>query len=497
MSSQESSSPARHRIPPEIIAEIGQWLDGKTLLAALQVSKTWYRVHQPILWSSLTEAQWSHPQFPFYERMSTDDRFANIPKYQGFLPLVRHIAYQSLISRDDEYGRLFMLQAILQQTRNLRSLALKVVWRHEFVFSVASALKHCPQLKSLRISCPDFRYIKDKRNVISVVSQLEELYLPQISPYYFFKDCQESNLPPLAVWEMRKLRIAHGDMPMLEYCPKLRELEIRLDVSLSYLRPQAIMACPDLEVLKITIEGRYDEPFYCNLAETLRSLKRLKFLQLPIRNVDQIESLCLSEDSHDDASSLTDTQVLPMLEHLEMSDVQLKIRVAKSDELHKCLTNILRTRPLLKTFIFRGHEIKPWHLFAQPGLESRNEWRCMALETLDLHFTWRLYTRPLEERSAQWRSVFRQIGKLPKLKSLSIVCDGLEKSIDAGILELGGAKSLARLHLCDRQEPTWTKEEVMTLMQVTPSLVFLSLSPTSNYDQIVNWIKETGRDLLP
>ncbi|KAG9321721.1 hypothetical protein KVV02_006635 [Mortierella alpina] len=189
----------------QIVAEIGQWLDGKTLLAALQVSKTWYKVHNPILWNSLTEPQWSHPRFIFYGRMG---------------------------------------QGVYRNTR-----------------------------------------------------------------------------------EMRKLRIVHEDMVVLRYCPKLRELEIKLQARLFLLpqRPQAMMTCPELEVQRITAG-----PVFCDLAETFRSLKCLKVLLLPIRNVDQLESLCLPEDSQEVSSSGT----LPISEHLELSDVQLDLEVTKSDNLH-------------------------------------------------------------------------------------------------------------------------------------------------------------------
>ncbi|KAF9958758.1 hypothetical protein BGZ72_010975 [Mortierella alpina] len=335
----------------------------------------------------------------------------------------------------------------------------------------------------------------DNGDTLFLVSRLEELYLDQSARDGFFKKCDESSLPPSAVWKMRKLRISHGDMPMLRYCPNLRELEIKLASDQSQKLSQAVMGCPDLEVLRIMTQDRHEGPALWDLAETFRSLKRLKTLVLPVRSLNQIESLCLSE-SDQDVSTSGSTQTLPVLEHLEMSDVLMNLNVAKSDDLHKLLVNILQTRPLLKTFDFHGHEVKPWQLFAQPGFESHREWRCMSLETLDLHFTWRLYTRPLEERCEQWRSVFRQIGKLHKLKSLSILCDGLEKSIDAGILELGGARSLSRLELYDRQAPLWTKDEIMTLIQVVPSLVSLTLTPTSNPMQIASWVRETGRDIV-
>ncbi|KAF9964869.1 hypothetical protein BGZ70_005805 [Mortierella alpina] len=428
--------------------------------------------------------------------MGHDDRIASLSKHQRFLPLVRHLAYKAMvsysISRQEEAARLFTLRSILKETRNLRSLTLRVNWWYGQGASYAADLRHFPYLKSLKISAADFTYKRDNGDTLALVSRLEELYLTTDA---FFKGCNESNLPPLTVWKMSRLGISHEDMPMLRYCPRLRELEIKLDPALIKFPPQAMMACPDLEVLKLTAQGQNSGPVFRDLTEAFRSLKHLKTLVFPVRYLDQIESLCLAEDDQD-ASRSGDIQVLPALEHLEMSDVLLKLNVALSDHLHKLLVNILRTRPLLKAFVFPGHEVKPWQLFAQPGLESHREWRCMALETLDLHFTWRLYTRPLEERCEQWRSVFRQIGKLPKLKSLSILCDGLVKSIDAGILELGGARSLSRLELYDRQRSLWTKEEVVTLLQVAPGLVSLSLPHTSNPKQIADWIKEAGRDFL-
>ncbi|KAF9287622.1 hypothetical protein BGZ68_001543 [Mortierella alpina] len=507
MSSQEHNSLARHRIPLEIVAEIGQWLDGKTLLAALQVSKTWFRIHYPILWNSLTERQWSHPQFPFNERMGKDGGIAILSKYQRFLPLVRHLelpaAEPHSIYRQEVAARLLLLQSILKQTRNLRSLALRVKWWYGQGVSYAADLLHFPHLKSLKVNAADFTYKRDNGDTLLLISRLEELTLTQRSTDVhfksttdaFFRGCDESSLPPLAVWEMRKLRISLEDMAMLRYCPKLTELEIKLDPGRVRLPPQAMIACPDLKVLRITTQGRDGGYNFSDLAEPFRSLKNLKTLLLPIRHLDQIEPLCLREDDQD-VSSEGNTQILPDLEHLEMSDVLLTLSVAMTDHLHKLLVNILQTRPLLKTLIFRGHEVKPWQLFAQPGSVCENEWRCSALETLDLHFTWRLYTRPKDERREQWRSVFRQIGKLPKLKNLSILCDGLEKSSEAGILELEGARGLKCLELCDRQGPLWTKDEIVTLLRVVPGLVSLSLSPTSNPKQIANWVKETGRDIL-
>ncbi|KAG0206527.1 hypothetical protein BGX28_002057 [Mortierella sp. GBA30] len=520
MSTQAHSNSSMNRVNPEIAALIGRCLSGNSRVA-LQVSEHWHDNLQPLLGASDIEHQWHHhPQFLIRPSIAVEDDNAS-EKARSPYRFVRHIDYQTGDSNlEQERIRLITLQSVLKKTSRLHSLSLKADWWFGPMVDIASELHQLRYFRRLDIDVPGFNHKQDEDGgVLSLISGLEELYMPQNSERCYFAGlCSEPQLPPMAAWKMRKLRIEKHDMHMLKYCRQLRKLAIYSSSHDHQFSARPIMACQKLEALRVTVsKSSYNDQYRVEgLIETLMSLKRLKTLVYPVHSLEEVSFLCSPEalQEHDIlnpkegyGSGYTEASpsepiprveyqpILPLLEHIEFSDVRMKLDVCMSCKLHQSLANILRTRPLLKTFIFRGHGLNPSRLFPGPGMEAQQEWQSKKLETLSVQFTRKLYALPLEERCEQWRSVYRQVGKLPELKYLSIKCDGLEKSVASGLLELDGARSLQHLTLSDRQVVSWSKDEILMLLMILPSLCNLFLAPVGNPDDIARWIKESGRDV--
>ncbi|KAF9538578.1 hypothetical protein EC957_006446 [Mortierella hygrophila] len=101
----------------------------------------------------------------------------------------------------------------------------------------------------------------------------------------------------------------------------------------------------------------------------------------------------------------------------------------------------------------------------------------------------------LEEQTSVWNPIYRQIGQLPKLQSLTIIYFTIEKGKDSGIQQLVGATSVKRLVLRGCEATKWTREEIQDLVRALPKLENLHLKPLEKglFSQIKSWLCEAGR----
>ncbi|KAF9904222.1 hypothetical protein EC991_002925 [Linnemannia zychae] len=197
-------------------------------------------------------------------------------------------------------------------------------------------------------------------------------------------------------------------------------------------------------------------------------------------------------NSEDDDIVDVGMMVLPRLEHLTIHFVRPLV-------VHSRLTTFRRlvmTRPRLKTFVVTNHDIDPDILFEQSRIRSeRDGWVCKDLETLNLCFPKGIYSKTTEGRNYTWQAIYGQIGKLTKLKTLSLRCMGLQRTIDGGIKQLAEAICLQELTMIDVRFLKWTEEEVELLLPLVPKLRTFSLGPLRDEDflDVASWLVDNGR----
>lgn len=267
-----------------------------------------------------------------------------------------------------------------------------------------------------------------------------------------------------------------------------------------------LLECPKLETVKLPSYTRRDD--LIDLVKTFRSLKGLRSLFFNVHLKEELEFLCAPDvlsnklqqptgtcsSSHPSSTPVLDRDLLsvPLLDHLYIG--QISPEVGREDSF-RMLRNILETRTHLKSFRIRGGPIHPTHLFAQPGREAHDSWGCKELESLNFSLPRSMYVKTREEQALVWNPIYRQIGQLSKLQSLTIICFTVEKGKDSGIQQLAGATSLRRLVLRGCEPTEWTREEILDLVRALPKLENLQLKhlEKGNYPQIKSWLSEVGR----
>ncbi|KAG0380338.1 hypothetical protein BGX24_008904 [Mortierella sp. AD032] len=89
-----------------------------------------------------------------------------------------------------------------------------------------------------------------------------------------------------------------------------------------------------------------------------------------------------------------------------------------------------------------------------------------------------------------WRRVYRQLGELKKLATLTIRCIGLQTSSDAGIEYLYGLPKLAFLTLSDDKgmvpvATDWTRSEIKRIVGSLPKLIRVDLNQFVGNNRLV------------
>ncbi|KAG0217935.1 hypothetical protein BGX33_009097 [Mortierella sp. NVP41] len=409
---------------------------------------------------------------------------------------------------------------LVQRTPNLAILSLK---RQDCGFApvIYQALANLPNLRVLHINIPSNMSTPaiPIEHMFPLFSRLDELHLAG-SWYRHEKTIEPlSSSQKKAPWRLKSLRCVCQDWALTRFCPNLTSFEmtaLKHPASTTTISLRFLLECPKLEKVELpSFTRRLD---FVDVAETLRSLKALRSIFLNVHWREEIEFLCSPDMHTGEVQDMATTQLastplssslsvvagartgqdqdqkfsVPLLEHLHFGDVTADL--SQQDYL-AMVRNILKTRVKLKSFDAQNRLVQPAQLFAQPGEEDLHGWGCRNLETLKLNLPGSIYVKTEEEQIAFWRPVYRQIGLLPRLKSLVVKCPRLQKSVSCGILNLAGATSLRHLVLRDVDGAEWTREEVMDLLRVVPNLETLILNPLQkhNYLQVETWLREAGR----
>ncbi|KAK3819332.1 MAG: hypothetical protein JOS17DRAFT_805547 [Linnemannia elongata] len=489
--------------------------------------------------------QWQHPTFPIQQPHSERQSQSEQDPFTGQLPpTLFHVRQLEWVCNASESGDRFSssgnrhnplttatLARILDATPNLASLSLQV-WVSTPDLAFGHALLNLKRLRQLSYGVRTFPTFPIEE-LFPVFSRLNELV---VSSRAWVKsraeelDDIEASLSPNSttqdLWKLKKLDIARGNLPVLRHCSDrtLRDLVIRrehmisnhIDASDSFL---PILRFSYLDSIRLAIESSPGQQE--DAALVISSLRRVRELVLDVFAIQDLDFLNsppitvasarqqplipelwiqrqqqqdIGQGDTADGGEVGDDglMVLPRLEHLTINFIRPLV-------VHARLTTFRRlvmTRPRLRTFVVTNHDVDPDILFEQSRVRAeRDGWVCRDLETLSLSFPKGIYSKTADGRNYTWQSIYGQIGKLNKLKSLSLRCVGLQRNVDAGFKLLAGVACLQELTMIDVRFLRWTEEEVELLLPLVPKLKTLSMGPLQDVDflSVATWLVDNGR----
>ncbi|KAG0217922.1 hypothetical protein BGX33_009083 [Mortierella sp. NVP41] len=558
MTSHEGFPSILDTLPTELILAIGKVLDGPSLISSLQVCKQWHQVLFPLVWCSISKAQWNHPSFPIQQQrnkyfMDEDEVRPPPPTLPPSLKLVRSLEWHCNITiraraasdpidpftaLEQQRSGIFITR-VLEATHYLTSLSLVMGnsrSRAGRVFKVVRGLKHLRRLSiDLRTFPNSFQKVA-VGTLYPMILQLEELSVrgdwchifKMVAAPVVVLGGQESESAPQEqepCWRMRKLslmidKVGRSQSPLepvvddpfvsFELDP---ESDPEPDVHSSAIHMAApsfsllpVLNCPNLQ--ELTLAGADDLDDVVEALSSLRCLRTLEisvgvqhfaFLVQPTSTNNGTQPSLQAptpQSSSREQTGLQETSMaLPGVEHLTIRNV-----VSGEPAIYRqYFSTFLRTWPLLKTFVVNNFAIDPRIMFAQqPGRETEDGWwACTGLETLSIRLPWARPSDDIErERKEVWRPMYRQLGQLTKLRSLTIHCTNLDKSVEAGFGQLAEATSLERLTVVDPSVRAWSRVDAENLVRgLGPKLKLLRLPRLQpvDYELLNGYLKEGGR----
>ncbi|KAF9079393.1 hypothetical protein BGX23_004199 [Mortierella sp. AD031] len=300
--------------------------------------------------------------------------------------------------------------------------------------------------------------------------------LTTYGPWYTLDD-QEANCKEQAgnkaKWNMRILRMTTDDLGLLSYCPRLKHLEAttmhnKENHSISFA---AVQACPELHTLRAM------HPKIPDLIKVLKSLKKIQSLAFTTTSAQEIAYI--AEESEEEA-------LLPQLVDLEIHAKNLHRNAFR--QFDTCLFRILSTRDLLTSIVIKDYEVQSTTTFEQ-------SWTCSGIETLELNLAQGNSGR--EQRMGIWDRVFRKLGRLVSLKSLTLRSADLQQGITSSVHFLQEIQMLEELTLSDHNKGMWTQEQLTRILDATPNLAHLAIGPlhqSQTMEILRDWIENAERD---
>ncbi|KAF9086365.1 hypothetical protein BGX29_001432 [Mortierella sp. GBA35] len=511
MNPQQLPLASAGRLPTELVVAFGLFLDGPSLLASLQVCQQWHHSLIPLVWRSINKSQWLHPRFPIRHSTFQQD-LKTLPP--ALLLHIRELEFGSIFKdelvRQAELHTVFLTR-VLESTPNLASLSLSLeddYHPHPTLIQALLQLKRLKRLSFDAVSLPGAISIEE---LLPLVSRLDQLVLP--SAMLIKRKGQDETGPPTTSppWTLKRLELSRGSLPLLEHCSDLtlteliirRGFSIQVPISAPYsLLP--IVRFSGLQSLRLGIENAFSESEDAVLI--LSSLRHIRRLVLDVFDVDHLSILTLPpsvavsarqrplvptiEQNGDDHR----TTILPLLEDLAVHFVRAPFVSTRVS----VFRHLLMTRQRLKSFAVTNFEMDPDLLFAPPrGGSERDGWVCKGLESLTISLSKDTFYKTDDRRDYTWRNVYGQIGKLDQLRSLSVRCYGLQRTVEAGLEQLAGATRLQDLTLVDTRHLRWSRAEFEDLLPLVPSLKTFNMGPLrdSNYQAFLGWLEESEHDV--
>ncbi|KAF9124266.1 hypothetical protein BG015_005118, partial [Linnemannia schmuckeri] len=518
-------------LPIEVLRHIGEYMDGSSLYAGLQVSWKWMGTLSPLVWTTLTALQFQHPAFPlrhistvsgepddtifsYHLRRTTTLEWTDITTARMLFP-----GRVSPISHDIPIARLV---AIINMAPRLRRLSIRAQKEDENYDGLLAAIAEMQQLEELHLELPDQDELMDLNPFRPVLSRLKELVLNgDWAEMGCVRFCQY--LEYLQLLESESMTVDE-DLPhlsLLSNCPKLKDLHFPFSAQAAHMEgfEAAMSALTELEVLtslnlawpaqaEMLNSGRMavpqdhaqqaqgahedeeaqnqdtaetgDEPGQGQGVQVVDAAETGEQVEQGQDNQDQAAVTEVEEEGEEEESVAVPATVsthfaFPVLRTLEVTAMHLTL-----EQEERFVSNLFFQPRTLERLVVTDLCVVPLE-----ALVTRN-WQCTNLKELSL-----AVAPPDEEHiwNDVWLSFYQRVGRLPLLHTLRLVCTDLGKE-SGNLQELSSAVSLRRLTLLD--EGTWEHQELHDLMNVLPGLKHLELSPLSVDDHvnILLWLGE-------
>lgn len=535
------SSTTLPRLPLELILQISDYIDNPTLVAFLCVCRGWHSLFLPLCYRSISRTQWHHPTFPLHDPARLHDSalaailaqihslewFSNSALTDGGVEVSQRRVRQPEGKRQFMPGRQVpnpqLIRMLSMMTQTLSTL--RVHHRSPGLCkTLTPVILQLDRLTSLHLSFEgSYEFAPSlavEKNWVPLLSRLEELELGGQPGMLRMNEVVRKQILTSAPqpWTMKTLKVPTWHLGWAEFCPQLKWLEIDHRCSNTYGASGSITPgttplsvwCPELETLKLTGWSREEHTY--NQGLVVASLKRLKSLTLCKRLRKDIFDFLIPGKLADKDSGTTGQEEglpCPMLEHLEVPIRPERVPTDTHATSPVCL--LLRTRPKLKRLVLPSARCDPLVIFASSpssglGTGVRGSVKgvvCMDLEHLAIGLYppstgWRFQPTPTlttKENEAFWRIAFQQLCGFRKLRRLSLVGKGIDRSIALEELEkVGGWPCLEKLIVSDEQVSEWDREVLRRWVELLPSLKWMHVKPVKfgHLEEMATWMVELG-----
>lgn len=247
-----------NHIPTEILFAIGERLDGRSLVACLQVSWDWYHTFLPLVWDTISKKAWIHRSFPLttWTPLSnnlpdTDPRAQLNARVHRHLQHVRSLTWHNnqTLLRDKvstyvpPQMHLRQFSIVLQRTPNLTSFSLVMATQgidYYILTSILDLLQRLEHLTALEVDIPRHYAVIPIEQHFPLFAKLEVLILA--GNWYSGRTIRTldtaavtaNDTPP---WKVRKLEIDRINFSFFRYCPELEHLTLNTPSS-GYVAPE-------------------------------------------------------------------------------------------------------------------------------------------------------------------------------------------------------------------------------------------------------------------
>ncbi|KAK3822584.1 MAG: hypothetical protein J3R72DRAFT_426800 [Linnemannia gamsii] len=243
----------RQSLLPEIVLNIGEYLDKPSLYACLQVSQDWYALLYPFIWIDITKAQVCCPSFPlqlpvhrptlFWFRLTMEKprKTQDLERLGTYLQLTRSFEWyddpvtQSAMRNDTSPIPTPPALEALRMMPNLVRLSLAIAkdcHASEILWPILQP-QNLPHLRFLILDLSSMVLIPNIYQLFPLFSRLEELALP--GPCYHAPNLNEqaAGVPPPPFngleekpWKLKKLT-AEWMLPFMDKCAALEHLSLK------------------------------------------------------------------------------------------------------------------------------------------------------------------------------------------------------------------------------------------------------------------------------
>ncbi|KAF9545717.1 hypothetical protein EC957_010580 [Mortierella hygrophila] len=246
-------------IPTEVLLAIGELLDGRSLVACLQVTQDWHDTLRHFVWTTISERQWTHYDFPpaswipliDYDGPLIASQEQRKAKVEWGLQQTRSLTFYNnnalanklhwcRKSRLPRQILMIQLVHVVQRTPNLVRFSLVMMYHGPDDINLATMLEllhKMPKLEAVEIDLPYRRRLAPIKGHFRLFARLKELKIG--GDWYrgvkTLGPAPDKTMP----WNLKHLTIDRLDMSFFRFCPSLERLTFSSFIS-GYSDPETL-----------------------------------------------------------------------------------------------------------------------------------------------------------------------------------------------------------------------------------------------------------------